>query len=193
VNWMGLGICAAALWMGGWLQAAAAHGHSHTASSPAGTKNRTAKTPLPLRKTGLWEVTVRSDDLVLRRSGQSPSRPQTVRMCTDPASEPIMLMAILPGQEDCHEINVRRRPIAQGQAYNITTVCYVHETRIDAQMDISGDLKSSYQGSFNVKYPQTPLRNSGRMVFEGKHLGACTHVKRARAAGPSQGHRGHRH
>ena len=140
-------------------------------ATPAAQKKVAASAPLPVRKAGQWELTVRSDELVLQRQGQSKPRPQTVRMCTDAAAEPVMLLAIVPGQEDCHELKVRRR--GKGGGYDITATCYVHENRLNAQVELLGDLQSAYSGSFRVTYPQTPIHNTGRMVFEGRWLGAC--------------------
>lgn len=131
------------------------------------------KSALPARRSGLWEVTVRSDDLVLRRQGQPQQRPQTVQMCTSAEAEPVMLFAIVPGQSDCHEVEVSRRPKNAGAGYEISTVCYVHDNRVEAHMQLLGDLQSAYNGSYSVKYGLTPLQNTGRMVFEGRWLGAC--------------------
>lgn len=150
----------------------AAHEAAPIARQSAKAQPAAKKSPLPARKSGLWEVTVRSDDLVLKRAGQAPQRPQTVRQCTITEAEPVMLTSIMPGQEDCHGLKVERRP--KGAGYSITTVCYVHENRLNAQMELLGDLQSAYSGTYKVTYPQTPLHNTGRMVFEGRWLGACS-------------------
>lgn len=152
-----------------------AQGHTHESHEPrsAASVKAVRKSPLPSRKSGLWEVTVRSDDLVLRRQGQAPQRPQTVQMCTNAEVEPVMLFAVVPGQTDCHEIKATRRAKNAGAGYDISTVCYVHDNRVDAHMNLRGDLKTAYDGSYSVKYTRTPLQNTGRMVFEGRWLGAC--------------------
>lgn len=129
--------------------------------------------PVPTRKAGLWEVTVRSDDLVLRRQGEVQQKPQTVQMCTNAEAEPVMLFAIVPAQQNCRPVNVARRTKGQGGGYDINTECYVHDQRADAHMELRGDLQSVYGGAFSVKYAQTPMANTGRMVFEGRWLGAC--------------------
>lgn len=157
-----LALCAALL---------AAQGMAHEAPTARGKAPR--KTAFPARQSGLWEVTVRSDDLVLKRAGQAPHRPQTVRMCTSAEAEPVMLLALLPSQEDCHAVKVTRRPPKAGAGYAIATVCYVHDNRVDARIELQGDLRSAYRGTFDVTYAQTPLGNTGRMAFEGRRLGAC--------------------
>ncbi len=151
------------------------HSAAHEAA-PSGKQSAKAppaqkKSPLPARKNGLWEVMVRSDDLVLKRAGQAAPRPLTVRQCTSAETESVMLTSIMPGQEDCHDLKVRRR--GKGGGYDITSTCYVHENRLNAQMELLGDLQSAYSGSFSATYPQTPIHNTGRMVFEGRWLGAC--------------------
>lgn len=132
-----------------------------------------AATPWPARKAGLWEVTVRSDDLVLRRQGQAQPRPQTVRMCTDAAAESVMLLAIVPGQENCREVNAARRSAEAGGGWDIHTVCFVHDNRVETRMQLTGDLQSNYGGAYSVTFRDTPLQNTGRMLFEGRWLGAC--------------------
>lgn len=141
---------------------------------PAAQANASAAkkaAPLPARKTGLWEVTLRGEGLTLKRSGQAPQAAQTVQQCTSAEAEPVMLLSIVPGQENCREVRVGRR--AKGGGHDIRTVCHVHDNRVDSHMELQGDLQSAYSGAFEVKYSQTPLRNTGRMVFEGRWLGPC--------------------
>jgi len=115
---------------------------------------------------------MRSDELVIQRPGRV-EKPVTVHQCTSASAEPVMLMSIVPGQEDCRERTVRRGGKGTLVSYEIRTVCHVHGNRIEAQMQLLGDLKSSYQGSFEAKFPETPLNNTGRMVVKGRWLGAC--------------------
>lgn len=151
------------------------------AQAPAKEVAKKKASPLPARKPGLWEVTLRSEGLSLKRQGQGqgqgPQRPQTVQQCTTTEAEPVMLLSIVPGQGHCHEVTVKRR--AQGGGHDIRTVCYVHDNRVDMQMELMGDLRSAYNGAFDAKYTQTPLDNTGRMVFEGRWLGACKPGQRA--------------
>ena len=149
-----LALCAAML---------ALQGHAH--EPPKSTRSAAAhKSPLPARKSGLWEVMVRSDT-------PGPRQGQTVLQCTSTEAERVMLMAVVPGQENCREIKVARR--AKGAGYDIHTVCYVHDNRVEARMELTGDLQSAYAGRFSVKYSQAPVRDPGPMAFEGRWLGAC--------------------
>lgn len=147
---------------------------SPPATKPSSRLQKTASTPaLPARKAGLWQVTVRSDDLVLRHRGQARQVPQTVQMCTDAAAEPVMLLAIVPGQENCRKVQSKRLGAKAGGGWQIQTVCLVHGNRVEADIRIAGDLQTEYHGSYDVRYPTLPLYNSGRMLFEGRWLGAC--------------------
>lgn len=148
------------------------HGISPAAQPKAGE-------PLPARQAGLWEVMVRSDDLLLRRQGQAKARPQTVRMCTDAKAEPVMLFAIVPGQENCRKVTTTRRSAEAGGGWDIHTVCSVHDNQVEMRMQLTGDLRTTYQGSFNATFRDTPMNNTGRMLFEGRRLGACLAQQRA--------------
>ena len=141
------------------------------AQAPAKEVAKKKASPLPARKPGLWEVTLRSEGLSLKRQGQGPQRPQTVQQCTSTESEPVMLLSIVPGQENCRKISSKRR--SKGGGHDIRTVCYVHDNRVEMQMELTGDLQSAYQGVFSVQYAQAPLNNTGRTAFEGRWLGAC--------------------
>lgn len=132
------------------------------------------RSALPKRKPGLWEVTVRSEGLVLSPQGQAKPQPQTVQMCTNAQSEPVMLFAIVAGQENCSEVRSQRRSRQAGGGYALQTVCHVHGTRVDTQMELQGDLQSAYSGAFETKVPANPMANKGRMAFEGRWLGECT-------------------
>ncbi len=116
--------------------------------------------PLPARKNGLWEVTVRSDT-------PGPRTGQTVQQCTSAEAERVMLMAIVPGQENCSEVRASRRP--GGAGYDIRTVCHVHGRRVETRMALTGDLQSAYEGRFTV----TSSQATPPMAFQGRWLGAC--------------------
>lgn len=146
-------------------------GHAHEAAE--GGKKGAQKMPLPARKPGLWEVTVRNDELMLRRQGQAHSRPQTVQMCTSAEAEAVMLFAIVPGQQNCHRLSVRRHNAKEGGGWSVRSECFVHDNPTEADMQLTGDLTREYRGAYTVKYPRTPISNTGRMVFEGRWLGAC--------------------
>lgn len=127
-----------------------------------------APQPLPARKPGLWEVTVRG-------AGEPAGRGQTVRQCTTQQAEPIMLLAVVPGQEHCHEVKVRKT----ARGHEVRTLCYVHDNRVDATVELTGDLDAAYRGVFEVKYSKPVRFNPGRTEFEGRWLGACQAGQRA--------------
>lgn len=146
--------------------------HSGAHEAPAAKKESTRKPALPARKSGLWEVTERSDDLVLKRPGQAQPKPQTVLQCTRKEDDAYMLLPIKPGR-NCSEVKITRRAKSAGGGYDIKTVCYVHDNRVDARMELRGDLESAYSGAYDMTYAQTPMDNTGRRVFEGRWLSAC--------------------
>lgn len=153
---------------------------------------------MPARKPGLWEVTVRS-------TGNSVTNEQKVLQCTDRQAEPIMLLAIVPGQEHCHSVRVKKN--ARGR--EVRTVCYVHDNRVDATVQLSGDLQTAYLGVFEVTYSKPVRFVPGRTEFEGRWLGECGAAQRPgdmvlpngakvnvvedRKRAESQGHAGHSH
>ena len=163
------------------LQSGAQHGLHEQAegSKAAGSKalrQAAKKSAFPVRKHGLWEVTFHSEELTLKRRGQVSRKGQTVQQCTSAEVERIMLLSIAPGQENCKETVTARS--AHGDGYSIHTVCYVHDRRVDMQMEITGDMQSSYEGRFAVQYDQAPLNNTGPMFFEGRWLGPCKNDQR---------------
>lgn len=153
-----------------------AYGEAHEA--PVRAKKEGSKPTLPARKSGLWEVTERSDDLVLKRHGQASSKPQTVLQCTRKEDDAYMLLPIKPGRS-CGEVKITRRAPSAGGGHDIRTVCYVHDNRVETRMELQGDLETSYRGAYEVKYAQTPMDNTGRRLFEGRWLGECKPGQRA--------------
>lgn len=190
-------------------QCAAAHEAAPVAKQAKPAPQAGKKSPLPARKDGLWEITVRSDELALKRAGQAPQRPLTVQQCTSADTEPVMLLSLLPGQESCRNVKVGRRSKSAGGGYDISTTCYVHDSRNDARVELQGDLQAAYSGAYQVKFSQAPLSNTGRNVFEGRWLGACLPGQRPgdmvlpngvtvnvvddRKRAEAQGHEGHDH
>lgn len=166
-----LALCAALMAVPG-----AAHEKPTEKASHVG-KKAAKSSVLPARKSGLWEVTLRSGETLLRRQGVGKARAQTVQQCTSAETEAVMLLSILPGQENCRDLKAPRR--IKGGGYDIRTVCYVHDNRVEAQMMLVGDLQSSYSGTFEVKFAQTPMDNTGRTAFEGRWLGPCNSGQRA--------------
>ena len=123
---------------------------------------------LPSRKSGLWEVTVRS-------AGESAMRQQKVLQCTTEEAEQVMLLAVVPGQEHCHDVKAKRTT----EGYEVRTQCYVHDNRVDASVNFSGDLQIAYRGVFEVTYSKPVRFNPGRTKFEGRWLGPCKAGQRA--------------
>lgn len=153
---------------------------------------------LPARKAGLWEVSV-------RRVAEPLASTQKVLQCTDRRAERVMLLAVVPGQEHCHEMKVKKR----AQEHEVHTTCYVHDNRVDASVRLSGDFRTFFRGSFDVRYSKPVRFDPGRTEFEGRWLGACTAGQRVgdmvlpngatvnvvadRKRAESQGHVGHNH
>ena len=162
-------------WGGAWAAAQDGHTASHAHSAADLHTPKPKASALPARKSGLWEVKVRQDDLAGPRQGPQASRaPATVLQCTSQEAEPAMLLAIVPGQEDCSAPRVAsRRGAGRERTYDVRTVCYVHDNRVNARVTLSGDLQSAYRGTFDVQYSRTPQRDTGPMAFEGRWLGAC--------------------
>lgn len=160
-----------------WAPWAGAHEEAVSLGAVAVVSQEPQRLPrhnLPARKTGLWEVLVRTEGTTLQTLGGQAQRPQLVRQCTDAEVEPIMLMAIVPGQENCHEVRVLPRSVSGAQGgFEIHTQCAVHGSPVVTEMELQGDLQSSYSGSFSVKYPRNPAQNPPRMGFEGRWLGLC--------------------
>lgn len=148
------------------------NGRAHEA--PVAQKGGSARSvPLPVRKDGLWEVTVRSDDLVLRQREQAQRTPITVQMCTRREVESVMLLAMVPAQENCKKLQVVRRGKSAEAGFDIHSNCQVHDVKSEMRMELHGDFQTRFSGEFSVKFPQTPLKNTGRMVFDGRWLGEC--------------------
>lgn len=125
---------------------------------------------LPARKAGLWEVTVQAHAADGPGSAIQPA--YMVQQCTNAAAEPVMLLALLPGQEDCTEVRVAKRN-GKGGGFDIATECSVHGRPVRGRMALWGDLQGIYGGDFSVSFPQTPQNNIGPVSFQGRWLGNC--------------------
>lgn len=118
---------------------------------------------MPLRKPGLWEVSIVGP-------GQSVMRQQKVLQCTTNDVDAVTMLAVVPGQEHCHETEVKRN----GGQFTLQTVCFVHENKVVARIRLSGDFQQAYQGDFEVAYSKPlPHSASGITRFSGRHLGDC--------------------
>lgn len=141
---------------------------------PAMAQQKTVADPraaLPARKAGLWEVTVQPHAPAGMGGMRQP--PQTVRQCTSAKAERVMLLAILPGQENCGKFQVAKRAGQGGSGYDIAGVCKVHDQRVLATVQLRGDLRSVYSGTYRVEFPGAPAGSSGPVDFQGRWLGAC--------------------
>ena len=125
---------------------------------------------LPARKAGLWEVTVLAHAANGPGSAMQPAF--TVQQCTSAAAEPVMLLALLPAQENCTETRVAKRN-GQDGGYDIATECSTHGRPVRGRMALWGDLQAIYSGEFSVSFPQTPQNNIGPVAFQGRWLGNC--------------------
>lgn len=157
---------------------ASTNGRAHEAPVPQ-KRADVRSVPLPVRKDGLWEVTIRSDDLVLRQREQVQRTPVTVQMCTRREVEPVMLLAMVPAQENCRKLQVVRRGKKAGAGFDIRSICQVHDVTSEMHMELQGDFQTRYSGEFSVKFPQMPMQNTGRMVFNGRWLGDCAAGQRS--------------
>lgn len=143
-------------------------------AAPAMAQRKVAADPraaLPARKAGLWEVTVQPH--APNGMGGMRQPPQTVRQCTSAKAERVMLLAILPGQENCGKFQVAKRAGQGGSGHDIAAACKVHDQRVLANVQLRGDLRSVYSGTYRVEYPGAPMGSSGPVDFQGRWLGAC--------------------
>ncbi len=112
-----------------------------------------APPPAPaVRAPGLWEVKLHRE---------APLAPVRVEQCSAAASEPEILLSIVPGQENCQPPRVKRTP---GRLV-IETRCRVHDKPIAASMVLEGDRRTAYSGSFRLEDRTT--------TFEARRLGDC--------------------
>lgn len=157
--WRGRGIHAFLAILAALLLAPA---HAVASGKPAAVK-------LPSRKAGLWEVTILAHSEGL---GGARQPAVTVRQCTRPDVEPVMLFSILPGQENCGQAKVVRRG-DKGNHYEIAMACRVHDNPVHARMTLRGDLQTVYAGSYAVDFSRTPEQNVGPVAIQGRWLGHC--------------------
>jgi len=133
----------------------------------AGEKHDDPRTHLPMRKPGLWELTIHGH----ANAGSPPS--QQVQQCTDGKAERIMLLAIVPTQENCSDVRAKRLTGQPVDGYDITLVCHVHEQRIETQVALRGDLQSVYSGTYTTRQPGALPRAPAAVNFQGRWLGNC--------------------
>lgn len=130
---------------------------------------------LPVRKAGLWEVTVQAH--APQGMGGVKQGPMTVQHCTDAKAERVLPFFVLPAAQDCSATKVAK--LAGKNGYDVSVACKVHDAPYDMRMQLWGDPQSVYSGTYSVEYPATPLRNSGPVDFQGRWLGKCKSGQRA--------------
>lgn len=140
-------------------------------AAPVGDGRIDPRASLPVRKAGLWEVTVHAH--APRGMRGVKQAPVTVQQCTDARAERVMLLAILPAQENCLETRVAKRGGSKGAGYDIDTVCSTHGQRVKTHMALRGDLRTVYSGRYTAEYPASAQDNSGPVEFQGRWLGSC--------------------
>lgn len=125
---------------------------------------------LPLRKAGLWEVIIQAHTPDGLGSARQPA--VTVRQCTRADVDAVVLLSILPGQENCAHPKIARIG-DKGSGRVVTTACRVHDNQVRGRMELRGDLQSVYAGRYSVEFAQTPQQNVGPVGFQGRWLGSC--------------------
>lgn len=130
---------------------------------------------LPVRKAGLWEVTLQAH--APSGAGGRVQPAMTVLQCTDAKAERIVPLFLLPAREGCQRITVKKN--AAGGSHEISTVCQTHGQRIDMQLTLRGDMQARYHGTYRIQHPATPSNNTGPVPFEGRWLGRCKPGQRA--------------
>ncbi len=120
--------------------------------------------PATLRAPGLWEVLLTND-------GMGQHQPIRLLQCTTATAEPEMLLAVVPGQENCQPPRVS----ASASRLSIETTCAVHGRPNKSKTMVNGDRLQSYSGTFRVDWSATrdgpASSSSGR--FDGRRTGDC--------------------
>ncbi|MFZ5484711.1 MAG: DUF3617 domain-containing protein [Pseudomonadota bacterium] len=116
------------------------------------------------RKPGFWNVSLWDET-------RSVMRAVSVRQCTDVRTEPEVLLSILPAQENCTALDV----FSDGGKLIIRTRCKTHDTDVNGEMILTGDLQSAYHGEAMVSFKRgfassVPGR---KQFFKAQWLGAC--------------------
>ena len=130
---------------------------------------------LPVRKAGLWEVTIQAHSPAGMGGRVQPA--MTVLQCTDAKAERVVPLFLLPAREGCQRITVKKNA-ARG-SHEVSTVCQTHGQRMDMQLTLRGDMQARYDGTYRIQHPATPSNNTGQVPFEGRWLGRCKPGQRA--------------
>ncbi|WP_313929018.1 DUF3617 family protein [Pseudoxanthomonas sp.] len=130
---------------------------------------------LPVRKSGLWEVTVQAHAAPGMGGRMQPA--MTVLHCTDANAERVVPLFLLPAREGCERITVSKNAARGG--HDVGTVCRSHGQRVDMQLTLRGDMQTRYSGTYRIQQSGSPSSDSGQVPFEGRWLGRCKAGQRA--------------
>lgn len=135
----------------------------------AGEQAANSYAGLPVRKAGLWEVTVQAHSPQGIGGPQQPA--MTVQQCTNAAAERAVPFFLLPARDTCSRISVSKG--ARAGSHEVTTVCESHGQPITMQVKLWGDMQGVYGGTYAISRPGAPLRNSEEVPFQARWLGQC--------------------
>jgi hypothetical protein len=119
---------------------------------------------LPLRKAGLWEMT-------LARTG-SPLPAMTMQHCTDETTDKAMVTSFSPmSKETCSRQDIQKTPAG----YVTDSVCSVAGVSMTSHSEISGDFNSAYtvKTTSHSEQGATGLPRDATTTVEAKWIGAC--------------------
>ncbi|MBD9480013.1 DUF3617 family protein [Pseudoxanthomonas sp. PXM02] len=134
-----------------------------------------AYTDLPVRKAGLWQVTIQAHAPAGMGGRVQPA--MTLLQCTDAQAERVVPLFLLPAREGCQRITVKKDAVRG--SHDVSTVCQTHGQRVDMQLTLRGDMQARYSGTYRVQHPGSPSNNTASVPFEGRWLGRCKPGQRA--------------
>lgn len=114
---------------------------------------------LPTRKAGLWEIK-------MEFQGHSNLPVQTMKHCTDPATDKFMTLNFGGAGQHCSKQDISN----SGGAIVIDSICKFGETTSTSHAVVSGDFNSAYTVEV------TSTREGGRPI-PGVAPGAASHMK----------------
>lgn len=116
---------------------------------------------LPIRKAGLWEMTM---------EGMAGMPAMVMKQCTDAKTDERM-QKWDPGQTDCKVGPISR----SGDTITTDSVCKLDGTTATTRMVTSGDFQTAYtvQGKTTFSPPMQGMAESN-MTIKGRFVGPCT-------------------
>ena len=119
---------------------------------------------LPVRKAGLWEMTV--------QSAGAPKPEMTMQQCTDETTDKDMSTSFSPmAKEICSKQDIQKT----STGYVSDSVCGVAGMTIKSHAEINGDFNSAYTVK-STSHSEGGMAGTGRdnsTTIEAKWLGAC--------------------